>query len=172
MSKWRDLTLVPFEGLLLEIEGGVLRLELSTADCSEPLTLAVHGFWASWVDQFWVALPRLIEALASWIKDTTTLRLRLGYSPLGCHALSFKQFIIEQVSRLPLVTSLEVSGVDVDSLLHGLRLGDVSSLFKNIRMLSFSGIALYALCLHMDWLRATVQIVKDAAESSSDEANH
>ncbi|KAG8955562.1 hypothetical protein FRC04_007553 [Tulasnella sp. 424] len=173
LSKWKSLALVPFEGLLLEIDGGNLRVELSTADRSEPLALVIEGLCLFWVHQFRVALPQLIDELA-WTKDLTTLRLRLGSPPQGGPASSSQQFIIEQVSRLPPVTSLEVLGSDTDSILRGLRLGDVSSLFKNIRTLSFSRIdtLFRRLRSQLDWVRETVQIIKDAAESASDEPNH
>lgn len=41
--KWRYLALDPLEGLLLEINGGDLRVELSTANRSEPLALAIES---------------------------------------------------------------------------------------------------------------------------------
>ncbi|KAG8945251.1 hypothetical protein FRC04_001091 [Tulasnella sp. 424] len=173
MSKWKHSASVPFEGLLLEIDGNDLRVEYSTTDRSEPLVLAIEASsWEnSWVDQLRVALPQLIDALASWTKDVTTLHLRLGYPPSGCHTLSFKQFIIEQVSRLPPVTSLEVSGVQLGSLLNGLRLEDVSSLFRNVRTLSFLKIGVQELWSSLNWLCEMVEIVRDATKSPMEELN-
>ncbi|KAG8945252.1 hypothetical protein FRC04_001092 [Tulasnella sp. 424] len=168
MSKWKHSALVPFEGLTLEVDRDDLRVELSTTDRSEPLVLAIEGSsWRNtWVDQLCVALPQLIDALASWTKDVTTLHLRLGYPPSGCHTLSFKQFIIEQVSRLPPVTSLEVSGVEFGTLLNGIRLEEVSSLFRNVRTLSFLKIGVQVLWSSLNWLCEMVEIVRDSATKS------
>ncbi|KAG8945249.1 hypothetical protein FRC04_001089 [Tulasnella sp. 424] len=172
MLKWKFLALDPHEGLLLEINGGDLRVELSTANRSEPLALAIESPGASWIAQFRVALPQLVDTLASWTKDVTTLRLRLGYPPSGCHDFTFKQSVIEQVSRLPPVTSLEVSGVGIESFLHDLILGDVSSLFRNVCTLSFLNIGAYGLGDELSWMCETVQLVKDAAKNRSDESNY
>ncbi|KAG8945263.1 hypothetical protein FRC04_001103 [Tulasnella sp. 424] len=173
MSKWKHPALVPLEGLLLEIGGGDLRVELSSTDRSEPLAVAIEcSQFSCQLDQLRMTLPRLIDALVPWTKDVTTLCLSLGDPPLGPHALSFKQFMIEQVSRLPPVTSLEVWGIEIDSFLEGPRLGEVSSLLRNVRTLSFSRIDADEVRDCLDWICETAQNVKDAAEDSSDEPNH
>ncbi|KAG8945250.1 hypothetical protein FRC04_001090 [Tulasnella sp. 424] len=172
VSKWKYPALVPLDGLLLEIDEGDLRVELSTTDRSEPLALAIESSGDSWVDKFRLLLPQLIDALASWTRNVTTLRLRLGYPPSGCRDLSLKQSIIEQVSRLPPVTSLELSGIESSSFLHGLKLGDVSSLFRNIRALSFLKIGDYELRECLEWMCETVQLVKDVPKSSFNDPNH
>ncbi|KAG8900793.1 hypothetical protein FRC00_011137 [Tulasnella sp. 408] len=164
-SNWNVTAISQFNGLLLDIDDDGLRIGIFISDYPEPLTLAVEEFRA-FGTEFLLALSSLVEILASWSKRSATFHLKLGYPPTPYYTARITRLFIKELSRLPSITSLELSDVDDYSLVDIVISEEASSVFRNVCTLSFSGMNPSYLSSRLEWVSRATRFVKTATESS------
>ncbi|KAG8969629.1 hypothetical protein FRC05_000994 [Tulasnella sp. 425] len=172
ISKWKPPAQLPLDGFLLDIDHAEMIVEMSMPDHPEPLSFAIEASGPGWADQFQLTLRRLISEFVSWTKTCTTFRLKLGYAPPQSKDCSTAQFIIQELTRLPPVTSLEISTIGEDSLLDTLIREGNASVFQSVRTLSFSMMGAIDSTRTLEWISSTVRTINDSAAMSSNELNH
>lgn len=171
-SKWKPPTQLPLDGLLLDIDHAEMLVGMSIPDHPEPLSLAIDGSGPRWADQFQLTLRRLISEFVSWAKTCTTFRLKLGYPPPHSKDCPTAQFIIQELTRLPPVTSLEISTIGEGSLLDTLIREGTASVFQSVRTLSFSLMGAIDSARRSEWIPNTVRAINNTTAVSSNELNH
>lgn len=164
-SNWNVEAISQFNGILLDIDGDVLRIGIFIPDYPEPFTLAVEDFRA-FGTEFLLALSSLVEILASWSKRSAIFHLKLGYPPTPYYTARITRLFLEELSRLPPITSLELSNVDNYSLVDIVICEAASSIFRNVCTLSFSGMTPSGLSSRLEWVSRATRFVKTATESS------
>ncbi|KAG8962302.1 hypothetical protein FRC00_009845 [Tulasnella sp. 408] len=145
------------DGLLLDSDADELRVGIVTPDIPEPLTLTVKGF-KTLGSQFLLALSNLVDTLAAWSGESVKLHLKLGNPPSTYYATRIRRLFVNELSRLPPVTSLEISSVDDSSLV------DI--------VIYEGGMTPSKLNTRLQWVSHAIRLVKAATESSLHDRDH
>ncbi|KAG8993543.1 hypothetical protein FRB90_000670, partial [Tulasnella sp. 427] len=164
IKKWKSLTGEPVEKLLLEIYPYDFLIEVVAPNHSRPLRLALDGFADSWFSQYQRLLTNVLTVIAPWTsRSWTALYLRLGD---GLPALGKEleaQFLFQQLSLLPPITSLEISSVGLSSFMNYLVHQGGKSLFKNVHTLVFPHMDAAAIPREIKWITHIVRVVNEVA---------
>lgn len=164
-SNWNVAAISQLNGFLLALDEDELAVGILTSDYPEPLTLTVEGFRDFGTD-FLQALSSLVETLTSWSTKSAVFHLKLGYPPSTYYTPRMKRLFLNELSRLPSITSLELSSVDDYSLVDIFICEEASSVFRNVCTLSFSGMTPYNLSSRLEWVSRATRFVRTATESS------
>ncbi|KAG8924988.1 hypothetical protein FRC01_010824 [Tulasnella sp. 417] len=169
-SNWKVTPTFQFDGLQLEINTSNLQMGILTPGHPEPLTFAINGFSVSGPELL-VAFSFVVDTLVSWAKKTSTMHLKLGYSPSAYpfYQVPTQRLFVDELSRLPPITSLEISGHRNGSLVDIVICEGASPLFRNVFALSFSELDPSVPSGTLEWISHTVRFIKTATESSLDQ---
>ncbi|KAG8924987.1 hypothetical protein FRC01_010823 [Tulasnella sp. 417] len=171
-SNWNVTPTFQLGGLELEIDTSDLRMGILTPGHPEPLTLAFDGFNVRGPELL-VAFSFVVDRLGSWAKESSTMHLKLGNLPhvYPFYQVSTQRTFVNELCRLPPITSLEISGGHLRSLVDIVIREGGSSIFRDVCALSFSALDYSELSQTLEWLSHTVRFIKAATESSLDEVN-
>ncbi|KAG8900794.1 hypothetical protein FRC00_011138 [Tulasnella sp. 408] len=168
---WNVTAMSKLDVLLLDSDADELRIGILAPDIPEPRTLTVKGF-KTLGNQFLLALSNLVDTLAAWSGENVKLHLKLGNPPSTYYATRIRQLFVNELSRLPPITSLEISSVDDYSLIDIVVYEGAWSVFQNVCTLSFSGMTPSKLNKRLEWVSHAIRFVKAATESSLQERDH
>ncbi|KAG8924989.1 hypothetical protein FRC01_010825 [Tulasnella sp. 417] len=171
-SNWNVTPTFQLGGLQLDIDSSDLRMGILTPSHPEPLAFAIKGFRIQ-EDEFLVAFSFVVDTLVSWAKESATIHLKLGNSPsfYPFYEAHTPPLFVNELSRLPRITSLEISSIGEGSLADILIREGASSVFQDVCALSFSGLDPSMPSGTLEWISHTVRFIKTATESSLDEVD-
>ncbi|KAG8917964.1 hypothetical protein FRC01_002110, partial [Tulasnella sp. 417] len=169
-SNWNVTPTFQLGGLQLDIDSSDLRIGILPPSHPEPLVFAIDGFMNE-EHEFLVAFSFVVDMLVSWAKEPATIQLTLGHSPSVCpfSEVHTRRMFVDELSRLPPITSLEISRIGEGSLADILIRERASSVFQNVCTLSFSGLDSSVPSGTLEWISHSVRFIKTATESSLDE---
>ncbi|KAG8925761.1 hypothetical protein FRC01_009737 [Tulasnella sp. 417] len=171
-SNWNVTPTFQLDQLRLEIDTNDLQMGIITPGHPEPLTFAINGFSVSGPELL-VAYSFFVEMLVSWAKESSTMHLKLGNSPRVYlfYQVATQRLFVNEVSRLLLITSLEISGHQNSNLVDIVIREGASSVFRNVSALSFSELDPSVPSGTLEWISRTVRFIKTATDRSLDQVD-
>ncbi|KAG8925763.1 hypothetical protein FRC01_009739 [Tulasnella sp. 417] len=174
-SNWNVTRTFQLSGLQLDIDHEHLRMGILTPSHPDPLTFTLEEFRNRGDEgtEFLEAFSFVVDTLGSWYRESATIHLGLGYVPFTdpFFEVSEQPLFVNELSRLPSITSLEISTVGKHGLADILIREGASSVFRNVCALSFSELDPSELSEDLEWISHAVRFIKAATESSLDEGD-